>query len=92
MMTDQSESDVFSFDVSLVMKSCIEEGAIHTNTRVVRKWWRGAISPPTHVICATYFFPFFNILTTNPINNWSISPPTLANAPPTLKVWARRDG
>ncbi len=24
--------------------------------RVVRKWWRRAISPPTPVICATYSF------------------------------------
>ena len=54
--------------------------------RVVCKWWCGAISPPTYAICATYFLPFFNILTSNPINNQSISPCTLANAPPTPKV------
>ena len=32
------------------------------------------------------FFQFCNILTSNPINNQLISPPTLAYAPPTLKV------
>ncbi len=37
--------------------------------RVVPKWWRRAISPPTHVNYATYGFPFFNILTSYPINN-----------------------
>ena len=58
----------------------------------IRKFLQGypqavvrAISPPAHVICATYFFPFSNILRSNPINNKSISPPTLANVPPTPK-------
>ncbi len=43
------------------------------------------ISPPIHVICATYFFRFCNIPMSDPSKNWSISPPTLANAQLTLK-------
>ncbi len=53
--------------------------------RVVRKWWREAISPPTDVICATYLFRFCHVLMSNPIGKKSISPPTLVDVPPTLK-------
>ena len=49
-----------------------------TILRVVRKWWHGVISPPTHVICATYFFRFYHILIANPTL-------TLDNAPPNPK-------
>ena len=48
--------------------------------RVVRKWWRGAISPPADVICATYLFGFCHIPMSNPIGKKSISPPTLVDA------------
>ncbi len=44
------------------------------------------ISPPTHAICAPYFFVMSKVLFTGPIQKRSISPPTLANAPPTSKV------
>ncbi len=45
-----------------------------------------AISPPTHVICTPYFFIIYYILCNISIIKQFISPPTLADAPPTSKV------
>ncbi len=43
---------------------------------------RRAISPPTLVICAPYFFTILHILLSAPTKKQSISPPTLVDAPP----------